>query len=66
MNYLRATVTVLELSVTRYVSVSYMVIEVLVAMRRGLAQRRSHASKRATVGVADSVMVTAGCCYVPS
>jgi len=44
---------------------SYMVIEVLVAMRRGLAQRRSHASKHATVGVADSMSVTVRCCYVP-
>jgi hypothetical protein len=41
-----------------------MVIEVLVAMRRGLAQRRSHASKDATVGVADSVKATARCGYV--
>jgi hypothetical protein len=37
---------------------SYMIIGVLAAMRRGLAQRRSHASKDATVGVADSVIAT--------
>ena len=64
MDYLRATVTFLELWVRRYVSMSCMVIEVLVAMRRGLAQRRSHASKHATVGVADSVRATARCCYI--
>jgi hypothetical protein len=43
--YSRATVTFLELQVKRWVSKSYKVIGVLVAMRRGQAQRRSRASK---------------------
>jgi hypothetical protein len=34
---------------------SYTIIGVLEGMRRSQAQRRSHALKHATVGVADSV-----------
>lgn len=44
---------------------SYKVIGALVVMRRNQAQRRSHVSKHATVGFADSAIKAATVLHIP-